>query len=291
MARTTPGVGRCAVSRFVPAALALAFCSGCFGPWVSTSQIVERLKPQTSLAANDTVLIDIALLEVPVTDRSSLPAIWSAADEQVIAPENKARLEDNGFRIGVVGGIPPAALLDLLMSPRTNPNPHQWQRKAGDGRLLTLGGVRPECRVQVLSDGEPTERVFQSAQCGMQMTPGVHGDSFTLTISPQIQHGTNAMWPAPDGAGGWAMQGQRAVEQFPGMQFELTLNGSEYVLVGPRGKAGTLGAVCFAPAPDRPRQHILVLRVSRPNASTVGSTTGSERTPSLAAQAVATQTP
>jgi len=273
----------------VPAALALAFCSGCFGPWVSTSQIVERLKPQTSLAANDTVLIDIALLEVPVTDRSSLPAIWSAADEQVIAPENKARLEDNGFRIGVVGGIPPAALLDLLMSPRTNPNPHQWQRKSGDGRLLTLGGERPECRVQLLQDGAPDERTFESAQFGLHITPGIRGDAFALKFAPQIQHGRNAMWPAPDGAGGWAMQDQRAVEQFPALQFEVTVNGTEYVIVGPRGKSTTLGAVCFAPAGDRPRQHVLALRVSRPNATALGPAIGGDRTPTLAAQAVATR--
>lgn len=271
--------------------MALIACAGCFGPWVPTSHIIERLKPQSSLTTNDAVLIDIALLEIPVTDRSSLPSIWSAADEQVIAPENKARLEDNGFRVGVVGGIPPAALLDLLMSPRTNPNPHQWQRKAGDPRLLTLASLESECRIQISQDGNLMERTFEAAQFGLQITPGIRGESFTLKFAPQIQHGKNGMWPTPDGAGGWAMQGQRAVEQFPAMQFEVTLSGSEYVIVAPREKSGTLGSACFAPAKDRPRQLALVIRASRPSSATSGPPVGPERAPPLASQAMAAQIP
>lgn len=277
-------------ARLLPAALALAGCAGCFGPFVTTSQIVERLKPQTSLPANDVVLMDMAVLEIPVSDRSTLPAIWAAADEQVVAPEFKARLEDNGFRVGIVGGIPPAALLDLLMAPRSNPSPHQWRRKSGDGRLLALGHTRPECRMQIHQEGGPVERTFESAQCGLQITPAISGDSFTIKIVPQLQHGKDAMWPAPDGAGGWAMQGQRSVEQFTAMQFEVALNASEYLIVGPRGKAGTLGASCFAPSPDRPRQHVLALRASRPIAAHEALATG-ERNPPLAVQAIAIQTP
>src|SRR5438128_869461 len=110
------------------AVCALSQVAGCFGPLVRPHELIERLRPPSSNAGRPSgmVTLDVAVLEIPISDRGVLSAIWNAADEQVVAADRRSRLEDNGIRVGIVGGIPPAAFLNALMSDKTNPAPHQW---------------------------------------------------------------------------------------------------------------------------------------------------------------------
>src|ERR1700691_3698612 len=64
----------------------------------------------------DVVQMDVALIERPLGDAYLNKDLWLAADEQVVSLDNKAILQDNGFRIGQVGGLTPAGLQALLTS-------------------------------------------------------------------------------------------------------------------------------------------------------------------------------
>src|SRR5438105_15292900 len=73
-------------------------------------------------AGTDIVQLEVAVLERPLGDHYINQDLWDVADEQVVAVERKAALEDNGFRIGQVGGLVPAELPALLTSDRSDVN-------------------------------------------------------------------------------------------------------------------------------------------------------------------------
>src|SRR5437867_1442363 len=79
---------------------------------------VTGLKPLAGPQGADAVGLLLSVLEVPVGSRFANGDLWAMIDEQVVPLDHKAALEDNGFRIGVVGGIRPDGFDDLLTKPR-----------------------------------------------------------------------------------------------------------------------------------------------------------------------------
>src|SRR5438128_791236 len=93
--------GRCLLLGMLAGMLA-----GCLGsePAVSPSW-AQRCQPLHGPSGPDVVQMDVALIERPVGDCYINQDLWAVADEQVVGLEQKVVLEDNGFRVGQVGGI------------------------------------------------------------------------------------------------------------------------------------------------------------------------------------------
>src|SRR5205085_9550383 len=51
--------------------------------------------------------------------------LWADTDGQAVALEHKAVLEDNGFRVGTLGGITPVKFQELITSDRSCVNPQE----------------------------------------------------------------------------------------------------------------------------------------------------------------------
>ncbi|HEY1376141.1 MAG TPA: hypothetical protein VGF55_05075 [Gemmataceae bacterium] len=258
---------RRATPRLRPGTLALLLLGGCLGPDAPRLPApTQSLKPIAGLRGPDAVGLRVAVLEVPVGDRYANAGLWAAIDEQVVAPDHKAALEDNGFRVGLVGGMRPDGFADLLTSPRSNPAPHYVQMRAGNVRVLPLGGPRPLCQFRLVADGKPASvEAFEQAQYALQVTPTLTPDGdVTLAFLPLVQHGTRSPWAAPLGGEDAAPPGER----YPALAWEVTLAAGEYVIVGTRfDRAGTLGHACFVDPDDaRPVQRLLVVQAVRPAA-------------------------
>jgi hypothetical protein len=247
----------------VLAASALLGTVGCLEPFVRTRQIVDQFRPVDLPLTGDVVALDIAPLELPITDSATLSAVWAAADEQIVPADFRGRLEDNGLRVGVIGGIPPAEFLNLLTSERTNPAPHQCLKKMGDARAVPIGTPVGECHFQLVLDGTATPVDLSQAQCGLQVTPVTSGQSIALQVVPQIQHGRRTLWPSADATGGWTMHGNRPVERYVALKFEVPVSESEYLVIGAAQRPETLGTVCFTASGDRPLHRLLVIRLGR----------------------------
>jgi hypothetical protein len=224
---------------------------------------VTALKPLAGPQGPDAVGLRVAVLEVPVGDRTANGKLWSTIDEQVVALDRRAALDDNGFRIGVVGPRPDG-LDDLLNSPRSNPNPRWVQMRAGHARVLPLGGSRPLCQFALVAGGTPgAVTAFEQARCALQVTPTLTADGgLTLAFVPLVQHGIRSPWSAPLGDGEADQPGDR----YPELGWEVTLTAKELVVVGTHfEKAGTLGHVCFVdPDTLKPVQRLLVIQAVRP---------------------------
>lgn len=238
-------------------------------PTHSTSWL-DRLRGVRGPTGPDVVMMEVALLERPVGDRYLNQDLWALADEGVVAMERRALLEDNGLRIGQVGGITPAELQALLTSERSNVNPRLIELHAGNPTTVLLGPKAPQCRFQVHQGDELTPVTLEMAQCTLSVLPTLTADGHTrLKFTPQFFHGETKLLPqpAPDGSG-WVLQEQRPTERFPDLSWEVVLAPNEYVMIGARfDRPDTLGHQCFVRGDEpAPVQRLLVIRTGRPKA-------------------------
>src|SRR5262249_11161808 len=170
--------------------------------------LTHRQAPPAPPTNQDKVLLDIALLECPVGDpliNDQGEGLWSQADEQVVSPEQKTALEENGFRVGQISGIIPDELQMLLTSKRSNVNPRQRRISNDYPVRLLLGPPAPQIQFTVKQDGEPEQVSLDRAQCTFVVVAGFTPDGrIKLRFTPQVEHGDQIPNYHPDdNLAGW----------------------------------------------------------------------------------------
>jgi hypothetical protein len=230
----------------------------------------------------DVIQMDVALIERPVGDRYLNQDLWNLTDEQIVAPGRMAALEDNGLKVGQLGGIPPAGLQTLLTSEHTCINPRRITLRSGHSYDLLLGPPHQHLRFQTEKDGEPTDVVLNQAQCVLVVTPTLTDDGRTmLRLTPQVRHGEVQHLPRPAAdLSGWVLQAQQATENYADWTVEVPLATNEYVVMGGRGdRPASFGHQCFVRRDEAtPVQRLLVIRTARvPPSVASGSTSGAEQ--------------
>jgi hypothetical protein len=255
-------------------ALLAGAVAGCFTG--QTERCVCGLTPGGALggpAGEDVVQIDVAVVERPLGDRYLNGDLWQLADEQSCwkgEQERKLVVEGNGFRVGQVGGLPPAALQGLLTSPRTCPDPHRLTVPAGQPTTLSLGPVCKRCRFLLRRGPEVAAVELADAECLLEVVPTLTDDGRTLLhFTPCVRHGRPRMVPYatqdPSGWRRWECMARQPEEAYPVLSWELSVAPNEYVVVGTLlGPADTLGQRCFAEGDGAEGvQRLLVLRTGR----------------------------
>jgi hypothetical protein len=218
--------------------------------------------------------MDVALVATAAGDPFVNEELWAQADDQVLSLEQKALLDDNGFRVGQVGGVPPAGLQALLTSKRTCSDPRHIQQHAGKPTRLSLGPVLPVCEFQIRQEDRTIPVVLEQAECTLVVVPTLTPDGRTrLRCTPEIPHGHVTVGPQPDHDRTlWMLQKQQPTESYPALSWEVTLAANEYVIVGGRfDRPESLGHQCFIRTGEAvPQQRLLAIRTTRPAATTAG---------------------
>jgi hypothetical protein len=272
-------------------ALLAGALAGCFTGQPERS--VSRLGPPFGGPAGaDVVQIDVAVVERPLGDRYLNGELWQLADEQGVTLERKAVLEENGFRVGLVGGLPPAGLQGLLTSPRSCPDPHRLAVRAGNATAVTLGPVWRPCRFEVKHSAEAVAVDLGDAQCLLEVVPTLTDDGRTrLRFTPHVRHGKPRLVPYatqdPSGWRRWEWSARQPEEAYTALSWELTVAPNEYVVVGTLpGQPDTLGQRCFAGGDgSEGEQRLLVLRTGRALPPAAPADEGLARSPPLALRA------
>jgi hypothetical protein len=284
----------------LPGLLAVLLC-GCVSQDAGKASWLDRFHQMQGPTGPNVVQMDVALVECPFGDSYLDRDLWPQIDEQVVALEQKNLLQDNGFRVGQIGGITPPGLQALLLSPRSCPDPRRIVLRAGQSFDLLLGPVLPLCRFRMQQDGETAELRLEQAQCLLTVVPALTGDGrTTLHFTPQVRHGESRLQPRPAAdLSGWLLKVQQPTEEYAHLGWEVTLAPNEYVVVGGRAeeraagdRAPTLGQRCFLrPEETPPVQRLLVIRTGRTQpgidlgAEGTPEQTEEERIPPLASQA------
>ena len=243
----------------------LAGCTG--GETTHSTSWMGGMQPLQVPSGADIVQMHVALIERPVGDSYLNDRLWTLADEGAIPTDRKAALEDNGFRIGQVGGLPPPELLALLTSPRSCANPRLVRLHTGDGKDLLLGPELPACRFRLDQDGQTDEVALEQAQVLLTVVPALAPDGhIRLHFTPQIESGERKLVPCPaEDHSGMVLLPKRALNRYAGLGWDVTLAPNEYVVVGARfDRPGSLGYQAFVrPDESPPVQRLLVIRTSR----------------------------
>jgi hypothetical protein len=287
-------------------ALVLGLLSGLFVGCANEKPVrgsawLDRWRPFHGSAAADVVEIRVSLVERPPGESFINQELWTLADEQIIPLERKAALEENGFRIGQVGGNTPAGLLTLLTSGRSNVNPRGLFVHAGQPTSVALGPISRQCSFSIQQDGESAGVCLDKAQCAFDVVPTFTGDGRTrLQFTPQLHHGDKKLVPkaAADGSG-FILQEEWPTNSYPSLAWEVTLAPNQYVVVGARlDHAETLGYQYFLRRDESvPVQRLLVIgsrRMAAPTTEEIVAEASENnlspsRTPPLALQAAWTK--
>ena len=250
-------------------ALAAAAPAGCFTapPDRSVSRF-EAQVPFTGLAGDDVVQLDVYLVERPAGDRCISREAWELADEQALG-ECKPLLEENGLRVGVLGGTPPDGLRALLRSERSCANPRRLRLHAGKPAWIVLGPTTPELSFRLRQDGRTADVDLEQAQCVLQATTRIADDGrLVLQCTPAVRHGLPLATPRPvqdpSGTLRWDVRTEQPTETYRALGWELAVTPDTYLAVGMAPeRPDTYGEAAFLSAGPPATERLLVLRPGR----------------------------
>jgi hypothetical protein len=210
--------------------------------------------------------MDVAVVEQPLGDGYLNGALWDLVDEEVLG-DRKTLLQDNGLRIGQVGGSLPPPLQALLTSERSCLHPRRIRTRAGTPTSLALSDTPRACRFEVRQDEAGTPVRLDMGVYVLEVVPALTDDGRTcLRFTPQVKYGPSRLTPvaAPDRSA-WSWQMQQATEAYAGLSWEVKLRPNEFVLVGTRlDRPQSLGHQAFVQVDGtNPAQHLLVIRTGR----------------------------
>jgi hypothetical protein len=224
---------------------------------------------------DDVVRVDIAIIERPAGDAYLSQDLWDFADEQMVDFDRKPVLDENGFRVGLIGGLLPADLLALLSSGKSCSEPHRVQMRAGGTTPVELGGERAHCEFVLTRAGRVTAMQVDNARCLLEIvaTPAEDG-RMELRFTPVVKHGAARREPRvvrdPSGERRWDLEVQQSTESYAALSWEVSVRPEEYVVIGTRvDRDGTLGNNFFLDTDAAsPIQRILVIRSGRISSGT-----------------------
>jgi hypothetical protein len=233
--------------------------------------LAHRPPPAPAAAPKEAVFLEIALLDCPVGNRfinDDKEGLWSQADEQIVTPEQKTVLEENGLRVGQISGLIPDELQMLLTSKRSNVNPTRRHLGTGYSVPLLTGPVQPEVQYTVQQDGEPVR--LDKAQCKLLVVPSFTSDGkVKLRFTPQVEYGEKIpdYSPATERSGvmGWVRKVDRPNKTYADLSWETAVAPNQYIVIGARlEQRQSLGFASFVQTdPSNPVQRLLVIRAGR----------------------------
>jgi hypothetical protein len=267
---------------------------------INTTSWLQSWHPFQGPSGSKVVQLETYLVEAPAGDPYLNHELWALTDDQVLPLEQKAWLEDNGFRVGQVGTLTPTGLQTLLTSEKSCPNPRRIQTQVESPTRLSLGPIMAHCQFEILQEERKIPVRLDNAECTLVVVPTMTNDGRTrLKFTPEIRHGKTMVLPQPMERAAWVFQKQQPTESFPLLSWEITLATNEYLVVGGHyERPDTLGYQCFIRQEEsRPKQRLLVIRASLPapgggadgRASDPDEETASHRAPPLAQQAAWTK--
>lgn len=216
------------------------------------------------------VVLDVALVERPRGDHFLTTELWELGNEQGVDLESKPILEENGLRVGQIGGVLPARLLALVNSPRSCADPRRMRGDFDQPAPVQVGLLRQRLTFHAHEDGAGRSVAVEDARCLFEVIPSAEGERrLRLRFTPRVRHGKarveRRVEKDPDGPLRWSVEAREPVEEFPALSWELTVEPDEYVLIGPRlDRPGTLGCAYFlSERGSVPTQTLLVVHAAR----------------------------
>ena len=162
----------------------------------------------------DSVVFELALLELSDTQQELVSGLWQEVDEQQIPAELRGKLAQDGFRCGVLGSQLPSWITQGLADRReqlqldeaTNTAvvsdlfaQRRIQCRANQRRSVPVGVMCKE--LALAGEGSQEAVKYADAQCHLSITAIPKSDGrVEIELVPEIQHGPPRLhWVGGDG--------------------------------------------------------------------------------------------
>jgi hypothetical protein len=206
----------------------------------------------------DSVVLEVALVDLPATDPAAAEDLWKGIDEQHIPPDLRRRLADHGLRCGVVGDQLP----DWVASRLDERGKYLTLREEGGAASVSDVSVqrRIQCRpggrrsipvadpsqeLVINPTGAATSARYFDAQCHLAVAAYPQGNGpVRVRLTPEIQHGPpRQRWVGQDGA--FRIEGSRECVAFDQLAIEAALTPGQTLCFAATPEAKSLGKAFF----------------------------------------------
>ncbi|MEO1996141.1 MAG: hypothetical protein ABGZ17_12785 [Planctomycetaceae bacterium] len=241
-------------------------------PWLGQQEPGEQPGLSPLRPTRNMVQVEVFITEHPVGDPLLGDILWDNVDESgALAPEIRDNLNDNGFRVGIVGSVPPQALETLLKRARNAasgvfelPRGRRVALLENDTTEIQSSRQFPRCSIETNERNVPTQvRDFEHARCVFRLKAGRHQPGWArLEFQPEIHFGQNRLRHEA-GESSWELKTSQQIHKLFGQKFEVTLNQGEMVVISrSRTNPATPGHHFFVGGQDDDRmQRLLVVRL------------------------------
>jgi len=234
--------------------------------------------------SSDSVTLDVFFVRCPYGDPVANDTLWQQIDEQQIPLETRARLAENGFRVGVIGGQMPVALsqlLELKGKPAPGSEPTQqdlttigseegtlWSHKqlrAGKRSEIVTSETYDELPVLLCSADGVSGQSYRKAQGVLAVTALPKEDGrVELQITPELHHDEVRRNFRGD-HGAWRVDMARPREPFDEMAIGPHLTPGHMIVISSLpNRPGSLGHhFLTSDSAGKLEQKLLVLRLSQ----------------------------
>jgi hypothetical protein len=211
----------------------IVMAGGCFGRKTSRdSRWMDQFRQGGGPNGPHAVFVDYALIQKPRSDLKLSEEIWPEADEQVLAVEQRALLEANGFRVGRFGQVLPAALQAMLSNPGTDTGYRQRRLYIdGEFRLATTKPL-PAQQIEfkrITIDGA-NAKTYRDCELGLCIVPKRdESGKLILELTPEVHEGQRKDWASTASLGLW---NNRTTLKLEPLRFSLATGMDESILIG-----------------------------------------------------------
>jgi hypothetical protein len=275
------------VAALIVAALVVVSTCGC-RMFIDGSEHHSGSPLQPATPAPTSVSLEIYWARYPWGDEQLNTAVWDEVDENRIPAATRRMLGDNGFRVGVVGSIVPAAIArvlelegassdgnklaesssqqqraDMLAEPTVTRRRRQLQ--PGTRLELQASELRDHVPLLMFRDGELTGRTYSVAQALYGLTLEQQGDrSVRLRLIPEIHHGQPQLRYTPAGEGIIRQEPMRDHEVLADLAIEVPLAPGEMLLLAGSADASGRAGHFFhtVEGTDGLQQKLVIIRLA-----------------------------
>jgi hypothetical protein len=221
------------------------------------SVLAKRFRPAPIPPGPNGLFMDVIHLERPFGDIELNRDLWATADEEQLEIALRAKLEQHGFRVAMLGGPMPAILKTLFSEEELGQmNGEHLQIQSGIPNQIQTGGVQASWPNETGGAENENAAAYANPVGMLRVIPRITSDGCVdLVVTPEIQHGDTRRQYVPNlGSGGpldWSIQFGRQIRVFEDLTFTLRLRAGQYAMVGclPADRE-SLGARFFSRSKD-----------------------------------------
>ena len=230
--------------------------------------------------APDGFALQVTFVRLPTGEQDFDTELWKEIDEQAVDQEMRQRLNENGFRCGLVGAQLPDALRALLDKKEQNSTLEATSQREIDSlsqnrQINTRSGKRSEIVTGALQDqmivlyrdankNKVIGKTFEQAQPIMATKCYASGDGgVEIYLIPEIQFGQpKKQWIAGDGT--FHLLSARDREVYSELEIKAALVAGQTLVISSTAESKGVGHNFFVDtAHGDPQQKLLLVRLAQ----------------------------